>query len=297
MTRDQALLRALRDKINIGLLCATAGVSAALASWLTVMIGTILLSCVLLWSTDRHRRRIQKEPPRIPDPAVFDHGLIRGTVEAIGEAQRERLDALDACPEGMLSTLDGILVTASQAEAAALSLARRTDDLHRYLSTKDLSRVRARLYAAQECARASRSPTERESYEAAAAAYELEAETLSAIDRSVRVAIARLENIRATLAAVPPRIVKLRTASAEVGDASFTRLSRELCAAGSDLDEAESHLLAFAQAGEREIALDTGPRGPFLARVHVAHPEGDLESLAAEEALSIAELSRPRQSW
>lgn len=288
MTRDQALFCALRDKVNIGLFCATAGVSVALASWLTVMIGTIMLSGVLLWSTDRHRRRIQKNPPRIPDVAAFDHGLIRGAMEAIAEAQRERLDALDACPEGMLASLDGILSTATQAEAAAVGLARRTDDLHRYLSTKDLGRVRARLYAAQESVRTARTVTERESYEAAATAYELEAETLSAIDLGVRVAIARLENIRASLASVPPRIVKLRTANAELGDLSYSRLAKEMHAAATDLDEAETHLHAFAQAGEREAAFDCGSMSPLITRVRVSRPDGDIEALAAEEAMAMA---------
>lgn len=292
MTRDQALLCALRDKVNIGLFCATAGLSVALASWLTVMIGTILLSGVLLWSSERHRRRIQRNPPRIPDATAFDHGLIRGAMEAIGEAQKERMEALDACPESMLSSLDGILATAAQAETAALGLARRTDDLHRYLSTKDLGRVRARLYAAQESARTSRTPTERESYEAAAGAYELEAETLSAIDRGVRVAIARLENIRATLSAVPPRIVKLRTANAELGDFSYARLSREVHAAGSDLDEAETHLHAFAQAGQREIGLDCGTMTPLLTTVRASHPPEEVEALATEEALAMARHER-----
>ncbi len=282
MTRDQALLSALRDKVNIGLFCATAGVSAALASWLAVMIGTIILCGLLLWSTDRHRRRIHKNPPRIPDAATYDHGLIRGAMEAIGEAQKERLDALESCPESMLASLSGVLTTAAQAESAALGLARRTDDLHRYLSTKDLGRVRARQCAAQESAQASCTSTERESYEAAAAAYELEAETLSAIDRGLRVAIARLENIRATLAAVPPRIVKLRAAHAELGDCSYTRLSKDVHAAGSDLDEAETHLQAFALAGERESGL-----GSF-ARVCVSNPQlEEIEAMAVEEAMAI----------
>lgn len=255
MMRDQALFRALRDKVNLGVFCATAGVSAALSSWMILFVGVFTMATLLLWSVDRQRRRLQRDPPRIPEATTFENGLVRGTIEAIAEAQRERLEALDACPTAMYGALDGILTTASLAEKAALGLARRTDDLHRYLTTKDLGRVRARLYAAEEAARTSRSPSEREGYQAAVTAYEIEAATLSAIDIGVRVAVARLESLRATLSAVPPRIVKLRMASAEIADASQTRLAREVTVAGADLEEAESHLHAFA----RSDCLDLWP--------------------------------------
>lgn len=258
MMRDQALFRALRDKVNLGVFCATAGASAALSSWMILFVGTLMMATLLLWSVDRHRRRIQRDPPRIPDAATFENGLVRGAIEAITEAQRERLDALDACPNAMFGALDGILTTAALAEKAAVGLARRTDDLHRYLCAKDLGRVRARMYAAEEAARCSRSPAEREGYQAAASAYEVEAATLSAIDVGVRVAVARLESLRATLSAVPPRIVKLRMASAEIADASQTRLSREVTVAGADLEEAESHLTAFARSDATDLWLDCG---------------------------------------
>ncbi len=287
MTRDQALLRALRDKVNIGVFVVTGSVSAALASWLALFVGSLLVSGVLLWSVEKHRQRIQRHPPKIPDAAAFENGLIRGVIEALAEAQRERLEALDACPETMLGSLDGILTTAALAETAALGLARRTEDLHRYLSTKDLGRVRARLYAAEEGARTSRTASEREGYQAAMSAYEVEAATLSAIDMGVRVAVARLECIRATLAAVPPRIVKLRMANAELSDASYMRLSREVRVAGTELDEAESHLHAFAMSSDPDLLLDCNVTIPARPGARFASvPREGAESLEAEEAFA-----------
>lgn len=265
MMRDQALFRALRDKVNLGIFLLTTGASAVLSSWVILFVGTLALATLLLWSVDRQRRRIQHHPPRIPDVASFDNGLVRGAIEAIAEAQRERLDALDACPTAMSGALDGILTTASLAETAAIGLAKRTDELHKYLCTKDLGRVRARMYAAEEAARSSRTPAEREGYQTAVTAYEAEATTLSAIDLGVRVAVARLESLRATLAAVPPRIVKLRMASAEIADVSQARVARDVTIAGAELEEAESHLSAFARGDNADLWMDCSVKVPVRA--------------------------------
>lgn len=288
MTRDLALLRALRDKVNIGVLVATGGASAVLASWLALFVGSLVVSGLLLWSVERHRRHIQRHPPRIPDAATFENPLVRGVIEALAEGQKERLDALDACPEAMLVALDGILSTAALAETAALGLARRTDDLHRYLATKDLGRVRSRLYAVEEAARASRSASEHEGYEAARSAYEIEAATLTAIDVGVRVAVARLESLRATLAAVPPRIVKLRMANAELSDTSYMRLSREVRLAGAELDEAESHLHAFARGSDPDLLLDcTVAVGAHPGPRFAPAPREPPDPLDGEEAFAV----------
>lgn len=288
MTRNQAVVRAFGGKVQLGALCAAAGGAAVFESWLLLVLG--MATFVGLVVRDVRAREVEKRPraPRMPQGSTFANPSIRGAIDGIGAAQRERVDVLRTCPEDILRMLGDVLRASGDAEAAALRLARRTDRLHGYLASKDMASVKETLYAAQQSARLAKTPREREIYEAAARAYETEVETMSAIDLGVRVAVAKLENIRAALAVVPPRIVKLSATSAELSDLAFPRLSDELRTASEELEDAEARFLVLARGAEREANLEYGRAVPAQGAVRIAVMKAD----PSEELLELDGLAQ-----
>lgn len=260
MPRHKAVLRVLIDKRNLAIAGGVATASVFFGLWV-IGLGVAVLALLASWDIARGRHIGKPEAPRIPDASGFRHALIRSALESIGEAQRERVEIAEACPIALRAMLQGTLRSAAAVEKTAVRLARRADKLHRYLTQKDVGLVRAALAAAQQAALSARSEIERESYEAAARAYEEEAATLASIDVGVRATVARLENIRATLASVPPRIVKLDAATADIGDPVVACLPGDLRGATSELaelEEAEDHLAALSLASEDDCGVAAG---------------------------------------
>jgi hypothetical protein len=286
MTRNQAVLRAFGGKLNLGALCVAVGSAAALQSWLVLLTGMAMFAGLIFADVRSDRRRLQLSPAKIPDGSAFKNGIIRAAVEAIGAAQKERLEVLDTCPDDILGMLDGILRAAAEVEAAALRIARRAERLHGYLCTKDVAFVRSTLRTAQEAAEHARTPCEQQSYEAAARTYEVEVATLEGIERGMRATLAKLEHIRATLTAVPPRIMKLLATSADMEDASYLRLSEDLHRESGELDEVEQHLHALSRGGGGELGIECR---------RIASGNGDLRILrvAPEPGGEPVELDEP----
>lgn len=285
MTRNQAVLRALGGKLNLSAFCLAASGAAILQSWLMLMSGMTMFAGLVFWEVHSKRHRIQRRPPRIPDGSSFKNGTIRCAVEAIGAAQKERLDVLDTCPDEIVAMLDGILRTSAEVEGTAIRIARRADHLHGYLVAKELSFVRGTLHNVQQCAAMAKTAHERENYEAAARTYEIEVETLGGLELRIRIALAKLENIRATLAAVPPRIMQMQATNAEMGDASCDCLSDDLLRANDELDEVEQHLHALSQTGDAELGIenDRSPAAPRDLRIARMPGEPDREALELDE--------------
>jgi hypothetical protein len=285
MMRCRAVLRVFGGKVSLGALCAAAGCAAVWESWSVALAGIAVIAGLVLWDVRASSKKLLKRPPHLPDGTTFKHGLVRSVMEAISSAQKERMEVADACPSELVTVLEGVMRTAADVETAALCLARRTDSLYDYLSTKNAAHVRTALVAAQEAASAARTPPERESYEAAAQAYAIEADALGSIDMALRVGLARLESIRAMLVAIPSRIVKLQTASAGMNDASFQRITGELRIAGNELDETERHF--------RELCVGEGKDGDLAdahVRIAVEREPRALAALAlAESALEMEE--------
>lgn len=289
MARNQAILRALCGKLNLGVLCAAMGASAFLESGVLLMLGMAAFFGLVAREVYTEERRGHFFSPRIPDGATFENMAIRIAIDGIGAAQKERLEAIKACPEDVRRMLGDILRTAALLETAALRLAQRTDRLHGYMSKKDLACVRDSLYSSQQAAQLARTSHEREIYEAAARSYATKVETLGAIDQGIRVALAKLEHMRATLAVVPPRIVKLSAASAEMGDVSYARLSEDLRAASNELQEAEDRLHLLALSGGMDDAwAEPHPAHRSGVRVAAAPPEPPEDVVEAEEPTRVA---------
>lgn len=246
MARNQAVLRAVCGKLNLGVLCALTGAAAFLESSTVLVLGMAAFFGLVAREVYQDGRRLHHYSPRIPDGATFENVAIRLAIDGISAAQKERLEAVRGCSNDVLRLLDDVLRSSVALETAALRLARRTDRLHGYLARKDIACVRDNMYSAQQSAQLARTPNEREIYDAAAQSYALKVEALSAIDLGIRVSIAKLEHIRATLSVVPPRIVKLCATSADMGDNAYVRLSDELRAASHELLEAEERFQMLA---------------------------------------------------
>lgn len=256
MARNQAVLRALSGKLNLGVLCTAVGAAAILESASLLLLGMATFFGLIARDVYSDRRRAHFHSPRIPDGASFENMAIRIAIDGIGAAQKERLEAVDACPDEVLGMLDGILRTAAALEDAALRLARRTDRMHAYLARKDLVGARDTLYSAQQSAQLARTPHEKEIYDAAVRNYALNVETLGAIEQGMRLALAKLEHIRATLAVVPPRIIKLSAASADLADTAYLRLSDDLRTAGAELLEAEDRFQQLALGAVEDLCAE-----------------------------------------
>jgi len=295
MTRQQAIFRATFGKLNLGALCLATGGAALLESWALLVSGMALFTCLTFWDVHGNRHRLVPSPPRIPDGCTFKNVTVRSAVEAIGAAQKERLRVVDECADDVLLMLDDLLRTASEIEVTAIRLARRADRLHGYLTSNELCFVRGAHYSAEQSAAAAKTPGERDAYDAATLAYAMEIETLEGIDTGMRVALAKLENIRATLASIPPRIVRLQGASAELGDAASMRLADDLLHANGKLDELEQHLRTVAQTGDAELGIE-GCRIAPSVDLRFASAAVAAEQQQEEPASRGAEL-RPLEDW
>lgn len=289
MARNEAVLRALCGKLNLGVLCVAMGAAAFLESSALLVVGVATFVGLVAREAHATGRRLQFVAIRIPDGSTFKNMAICAAIDGISAAQKERQEALDACPDELVGMLDDLLRSAGALEAAALRLARRTDRMHGYLSRKDLTGARDTLYSAQQAAQLARSPHEREIYAAAARSHAIHVETLGALELGVRVALAKLEHIRATLSVVAPRIVKLSAASADLADTSAMRLADDLHAASAELQEAEERFQMLALSGPEDPCPDARAPAPVTRGVRVAvatTDPGEDGSLAEEPPLA-----------
>lgn len=270
MARNEAVLRALCGKLNLGVLCVAVGAAAFLESSALLVVGMATFVGLVAREAHATGRRLQFVSIRIPDGSTFKNMAICSAIDGINAAQKERLEALAACPDEIVGMLDDLLRSAGALEVAALRLARRTDRMHGYLSRKDLVGARDILYSAQQAAQLARSPHEREIYAAAARSHAIHVETLGGLELGVRVALAKLEHIRATLSVVAPRIVKLSAASADLADTSAMRLAEDLHAASAELQEAEERFQMLALSGPEDPCPDAGAPAPVTRGVRVA---------------------------
>jgi hypothetical protein len=290
MARNQAILRALRGKLNLGVLCAATSAAAFLESSMLLLLGAVAFLGLVVRDVRDDERRKHFFSPRLPEGATFENIAIRNAIDAIGAAQKERLEAVRSCPEDVRRMLGDILRTAALLETAALRLAQRTDRLHGYLSRKDMAGLRDTLYSSQQAAQIARSQPEREIYEATAKSYAIKVETLGAIDVGIRVSLAKLSHMCATLAAVPPRIVKLSAASAEMGDVSYARLSEDLRSASNELQEAEDRFHALALSGTMDDACSDSYRALHLRCGARIAPDSTEDT---EDAIDLEDPVRP----
>jgi hypothetical protein len=288
MARNQAVLRALSGKLNLGVLCGAVSAAALLESTVLLALGMAAFFGLVARDLTAEGRSAHFHSPRIPDGASFENMAIRVAIDGIGAAQKERLEAIKTCPDAVLRMLDDLLRNAVALETAALGLAKRTDQLHGYLSRKDLAGARDTLYSAQQSAQLARTPREREIYDAAAKSHAAHVETLSALENNIRVALAKLEHMRATLAIVPPRIVKLSAASADMADTSCLRLADDLCAATLELQEAEERFQMLALEAPEDAYSEP------LARRH--RPGVRVAAAAADPGDDVIELEDPTRA-
>jgi hypothetical protein len=287
MARNHAIQRALSGKLNLGVLCVALGAAAFLESGSLLAVGVAAFFGMVARDVYAEERRLHHCSPRIPEGATFENMAIRLAVDGISAAQKERLEAIKACPDDVLRLLGDVLRASSQLETTAILLARRTDRLHGYLSRKDMIGVRDNLYSSQQAAQISRSAPERAIHEAAARSYAVKVETLGAIEQGIRVSLAKLSHMHAALAVVPPTIMKLAAASAEVADPSYERLSEDLFAASGELQEAEARLASLVVPGDEPWA--EAPAGSQRSCVRVATTPTE----PAEDVLELEEAARP----
>jgi hypothetical protein len=218
--------------LNMSVAGASLAGAAALHSWPILAVGVCAYGAMVAWdlvSPDFRRRALAtSNTDALGDPKAFKDPQARAVVSSIRDAHAALEGVLEETPEELKANLVLALSSASELVQRGSALARRLEDLARYLATTDPRAMQTDLQALAERAQSASDPEARAQYESARAA---RAEHLAALTdlMTARERIgATLLSITATLEGMPAKVVRLRTLDAQAADRLTGDVKEEL---------------------------------------------------------------------
>jgi hypothetical protein len=244
--------RALAGPLNLGVLGAAALGAAVLASWpIAALGGAAYLALVAadLSSAEFWRRVLTgRDPPaRLPSPGALRDPEVRAAVARIVAARGEVDAAVKTTPAHVqrhaVSALDAI----RELEVQMAELAKRADELSRFLASTDPVAARRDAEALAAKAAHTADPVARAGYEAAATAGRERVTALTEIAAARERALAHLARIEGAIKALPSQLVRLRTLDDQATDALTGDIGAELERMNTELRAVEDVLTALTE--------------------------------------------------
>jgi hypothetical protein len=244
----KVLGRAAAGPLNLAVLGAAVLAAAALASWPIAAIGGAAYAALVAAdaSSAEFRRRVLlgREPAgKLPRPGALHDPAVAALVTKMAEARAEIDRVVRETPARVRRMIGGALAAVEELLGHGAALARRVDEVSRYLATvapADIEREAAR--AAQV-----RDPAAREGYRAAAGAARDRLLAVHDIAAARERTFAHVARIAATLAGVPAKLVRLRALDDQASDALTGDVGAELDRMNIDLRAFEETLAALVE--------------------------------------------------
>jgi hypothetical protein len=217
--------------------------AAVLHSVPLAAVGGVAYVAMVAWDAvnPEFRRSLRPRPPGLPEPRTIGDDAVRDAVIAVVCARRELERVLGETPADVKAHLGVALASLAELEQQAGLLARRGDDLGRYLASTQMDGVRReREKAAQRQANA-RDAEARDQYARALAARDDQVATVQEITDAHERVLATLARVVAAYEAMPAKVVRMRALDAAAMDDASGSVSVEL-------DQINGEVRAFEQA-------------------------------------------------
>lgn len=247
--------------LNLAVLGGAVLAAIVLASWAIAALGGVAYTALVASdvSSAEFRRRVHSgrrarltrwRPARLPAPETLTDPEVRAAAQRIAIARGSLDQVVKIIPERIGRNVTAALAAIDELERHGAALARRTDELSRYLAGTDA--VAALREAESLAARAANTPdpSARASYEAAAHAAHERVTALSDILTARERTLAHLTRIESAIKAVPSKLVRLQALDDQASDA----LTGEV---GAELERMNIDLRAFEQTLESLVEVSS----------------------------------------
>jgi hypothetical protein len=235
--------------LNLGVLGAAGVLAAALVSWPVAAIGGVAYMALVASdvSNPDFRRKALREAPALPPPAKVSDPDVRACAVAFADARVEVEQVLATVPERVRRNIASSIGSLEELARHTAALVARADDLSRYLARVDVAKVRAEAERLRAKAAAAVDATSRTELEHAATAAGERLETVHQLATARERAIANLSRVNATLAAMPAKIMRMRTLDDQATDVLSGDVGGELDRMNTDLRAFEDTLVTLVE--------------------------------------------------
>ena len=245
--------RAARGPLNLSVLGGAVLGAFALASWPIAALGGAAYAALVASdvSSAEFRRRVlsgRVKPARLPSPEALTDPEVRAAVERIMTARSSLDQVVKTLPPRIGRNITTALAAIDELEGHGAALARRADELARYLAGTDAVAALREAEALAARARHTPDPDARASYEAAADAAHERVTALHDIATARERTLAHLARIESAIKGVPSKLVRLRALDDQASDA----LTGDV---GAELERMNIDVRAFEQTLESLVEV------------------------------------------
>lgn len=248
-TGKKTPLRALVGPLNVAV-AAAAGVAAlALHSWPVVALGGVAYGALVAWDLvgggGAKKTRVSTVP-ELPDPGKLMDPTARGAMLTIRAARAELDAVMKDTPLDVQANLVTALSNVEELEQKAAGLAKRADDLARYLSTRD---PRVVAQDVDSLTVRLQSTTDEEAKKQLESAHQARVDHLKVLKdlETARERIgASLLSIASTLEALPAKLVRMKALDAHAMDEISGSVQEDLAQMNGEIRSLEEVLEGLA---------------------------------------------------
>lgn len=253
-----ALRKAATGALNLGVVgVATLG-AVAVQSWSIAAVGVLTYGALVAWdfvraregggggdsgSADQPKTALEK-PDKYKDPQT--HGTVRSILGAKSEVDRVLADV----PDDVRNHLALAMMSVDSLMERAASLAARSEELSRYLATKDPRVVKYDVDLLRERVARASDPEARSQYASALASRQEHLQALVDLGNARERAVASMISIASCLEALPAKIVHMRALDADAMDKMGGDVNGELGQVNEEMRAVEEALRTMGDVRE-----------------------------------------------
>jgi hypothetical protein len=244
------IVRATTGVTNLVVVGTAAVGAAALQSWPILALGGAAYAAMVAWDMVTGKPKKTEEagaPPKLRDVDDYEDPATQAAVRAILAAKLEIDKVLCETGEDVQAHLALALASVTELEERAARLARRAEDVAKYLRTTDARVVQADVEALVRRAQATQDPEARAQLESAFQARREHLEVLRDLWKTRERIDATLLSIASTLEGLPAKIVRMRALDAQATDQLSGDVKEELDRMNTEIRTFEETLKSVAE--------------------------------------------------
>ena len=245
------LVKAATGPINMAVVGAATVSALALHSWPLVALGGAAYAALVAWDfVSGNDKKAARQRTSLPEPERLKDAATRSAVLAIVAARKELARVLEGTSDDVKTNLALALGAADELVERAAVLARRGEDLGKYLASIDPRVLEQDIALLHQRVASSKDLEARAQYDAARKAREEHLAVLAELHNRKERVHASLLGIAATLAALPAKVVRMQALDAAAMDELSGSVKDELERMNGELSSLEETLSSLGEAGQ-----------------------------------------------
>jgi hypothetical protein len=248
--KKHPLVTAVTGPVNMAVVGAAAIGAVALHSWPVVALGGVAYAALVAWDfvSGNEKKGSRAERTTLPDPSKLKDPATRSAVQTIRGAQAELARVLDETPEEVKANLALALISAEELVGRAAVLARRSEDLGKYLAVIDTRVLEADVAQLRLRVESTQDPEAKAQYDTARKAREEHLGVILELGKTKERVSASLLGIAATLEGLPAKVVRMRALDENAMDEASGSVKDELDRMNGEMKSLEDTLASIAEA-------------------------------------------------